>query len=281
MLRLGHIEYSNCFPVHALLVDRGAPSWLRMTAGVPSRLNAALEACEIDVAPSSSIEYARHGDRYRILPDLVIGADGPVQSILVESDGALQELDDCEVAVPTASATSVVLLRILLETRYHVRPRYRWFDQMAEPDPSGAGAQAVLRIGDVALRRQSPSGRRVTDLAEEWRDWTGLPFAFAVWQTSAGPEHDAELRRLHALLLESRGWFYDHATELAARHAASFGLPAARLEHYWRSLTYDLDERMQQGLLEYYARAAALGEVEAVPRLAWVSAGREAAEARV
>lgn len=274
MLRLGHIEYSNCFPVHALLVDHGAPPWLRITPGVPSRLNAALAAGDIDVAPSSSIEFARHADRYRLLPDLVIGADGPVQSILLESDRPLAELDGRQIAVPTASATSVVLLRILLETRLGVSPRYRWFDQLAEPDPVGHGTSAALRIGDVALRREFSAGRVVTDLAEQWNDWTGLPFAFAVWQTSAGPERDEELLRLHALLLESRDWFYRHATELAARHAVAFGLPAARLDRYWRSLTYELDDRMQRGLLEYYARAAALGEVQPTSCLAWVPTAR-------
>ncbi len=279
MLRLGHIEYSNCFPVHALLVDRGAPDWIRLLPGIPARLNAALAAGEIDVAPSSSIEYARHGDRYRILPDLVIGSDGPVQSILVESDRPLDALDGAEVALPTASATSVVLLRILLEQRLGLRPRYRWFDQATEADPIAAGAAAALRIGDVALRRAFPAGRRVADLGAVWRDWTGLPFAFAVWQAGAGAEADRDLLRLHALLLESRAWFYAHAGELARRHAAAFGVEAHRLERYWRSLSYTLDERMRAGLRRYYAYAAELGEAPSPPPpLRWVGASPEPAD---
>lgn len=270
MLRLGHIEYSNCFPVHALLVAQGAPSWLRLVPGVPSRLNAALAAGEIDVAPSSSIEYARHPDRYRILPDLVIGSDGPVQSILVESVTPLEELDGCEVAIPTASATSVVLLRILLETRLGVRPLYRWFDQAEESDPVGAGAAAALRIGDVALRRAFPPGRLVADLGDVWNRWTGLPFAFAVWQASAGPEADEELVRLHSLLLESRAWFYDNAARLAERYSTTFGVRPDRLERYWRSLAYSLDSRMREGLSRYYEMAAELGEVPSAPPLRWV-----------
>lgn len=269
MLRLGHIEYSNCFPVHARLVDLGAPGWLTLLPGVPSRLNAALAAGEIDVAPSSSIEYARHADRYRILPDFVIGSDGPVQSILVESDRPLDDLDGAEIAVPTASATSVVLLRILLEIRLGIRPRYRWFDQATEVDPLAAGAAAALRIGDVALRREFPSGRQATDLGALWNDWTGLPFAFAVWQASVGVEADSALRRLHGLLLESRDYFFARAGDLACRHAATFGLPPARLEAYWRSLRYELDGRMRAGLLRYYALAAELKEAPAGLRLAW------------
>jgi chorismate dehydratase len=279
MLRLGHIEYSNCFPVHALLVDAGPPPWLRLLPGVPSRLNAALAAGEIDVAPSSSIEYARHSDRYRLFPEFVIGSDGPVQSILVESTCPLDGLDGLEVALPTASATSVVLLRILLETRLGIRPRYRWFDQAAEPDPVAGGAAAALRIGDVALRHPSPAGRHVADLGEVWADWTGLPFAFAVWQASAGPEADPELHRLRELLLESRAWFYAHAGELARRHQRHFGLPAARLEAYWCSLCYSLDQRMRAGLLRYYEHAAHLGEVPGVPALHWIDAATDRARA--
>ncbi len=271
MLRLGHIEYSNCFPVHARLVDCGPPAWLELLPGVPARLNAALAAGEIDVAPSSSIEYARHADRYRILPDLVIGSDGPVQSIIVESDRPLDALDDAEVAVPTASATSVVLLRILLETRFGLRPRYRWFDQAMEPDPLAAGAAAALRIGDVALRREPGPGRRATDLGAAWNDWTGLPFAFAVWQAAGEPTADPELERLHALLLESRAYFHARVSELARRHASTFGLPPARLERYWQSLTYDLDERMRRGLAHFYECAAALGEAPARLPLRWLA----------
>ena len=75
-LRLGHIVYSNCFPVHARLLDVGAPEWIDIVQGVPSQLNALLERGEIDVAPCSSIEFARNADRYRVLPDLVIGVAG-------------------------------------------------------------------------------------------------------------------------------------------------------------------------------------------------------------
>src|SRR5688500_15274661 len=113
MIRLGHIEYSNCFPLHAELLEQGSPQ-VELVRGVPTELNRALEAGAIDVAPASSIEYARHADRYRVLPEFVIGSRGPVHSILLESTRPIEELIDTRVAIPTASATSVVLLKILL-----------------------------------------------------------------------------------------------------------------------------------------------------------------------
>ncbi len=259
MLRLGHIEYSNCFPVHALLVDRGAPPGIELITDIPSRLNAELAARRIDVAPCSSIEYARHADRYRLIPDVVIGSRGAVQSIIFESRAPLENLGDCDVAIPTASATSVVLLRAILEQHVGVTPRYRWFDQ-ASSDPFDSKADAALWIGDVALRRDINAAPFRYDLGALWNEWTGLPFAFAVWQTSAGPEKDAELAALHALLLESRRYFDDNAPALAERHATRYSLPAARLLDYWRSLEYTLDDDMKTGMAEFFRRAQLLGE---------------------
>jgi chorismate dehydratase len=266
-VRLGHIVYSNCFPVHAGLIDRGAPEWLRIEEGVPSRLNGLLERGEIDVAPCSSIEYARHADRYRVLPELVIGSRGPVRSILFLADRHPSELDGRTVAMPTASATSVVLLKVLLRVRWRVAPRFTWFDQAAE-DPFAGGAQGALFIGDVALRPGLYPERAFRfDLGAEWWDQTGLPFAFAVWQAGSGA--DAELRRLHAALLESRAYGHARRAELARRYAAHFGFDAAMLDAYWRDLSYELDAPMLEGLRTFYRLAAEVGELPAAPEVRW------------
>src|SRR5690606_11238354 len=119
--------------------------------GVPSYLNRLLSRGEIDVAPCSSIEYARNAGRYSILPDLVIGSRGPVRSILFLSHLPPQALAGRRVAIPNSSATSVVLLKILLRIHWGVEPEYTWFDQ-ATTDPFADGAAAALFIGDVALR---------------------------------------------------------------------------------------------------------------------------------
>jgi len=272
MIRLGHIDYSNCVPVHCRLLERRRPEDIELVMGTPADLNEALALGRVDVAPCSSIEYARHRDEYVLLPDLAIGSDGKVGSILLESSVPIEELDDRDVWIPTASASSVVLLRLLLEQRWQLKPRYSWFHQADAGDPLGIHAAAVLRIGDVALRRQTPSGRSVLDLGEAWTEWTGLPFAYAVWQARVTDANVAELRSLHGRLLDSRSFFAAHDAELATRHAPRYGVTAERLLAYWRSLSYTLDARMQAGLLHFYRLAAELGEAPPVDGLRWLNA---------
>lgn len=245
------------------------PADVEVVYGTPAELNRALAAGEIDLAPCSSIEYARHADRYRILPGLAIGSFGPVRSILLESTAPLEALDGSLVAVPTASATSVALLRILLQSRFGVQPALLWYAQEDARDPIEEGAAAALRIGDLALRRQPPHDRSVYDLGALWCEWTGLPFAFALWQTPLPPSRDAELMRLADQL---RAWRqHSRLNQLAERYAARVGISPTALEAYWRGLRYDLDSDMIQGVERFFELAAASGDVMTAPPLRFVT----------
>lgn len=276
MIRLGHIVYSNCFPIHASLIEQ-PPAGLEITSDIPSALNRMLAEGRIDIAPCSSIEYARNADRYRILPSVVIGSRGPVQSILLESSRPISELDGAVIAATDASATSVVLMRILLEIRFGVKPRLVRFTQSPELDPIAAGAAATLWIGDTALRRQFPPRREVYDLGELWTEWTDLPFAFALWQTSLGADHDAELLALLQAFEESRRTSLQNALPLAQRNVERFGIEPNRLARYWESLQYDLDHAMLSGVKRFYEFAADLGECPRVDRLRIVGEGSHSA----
>jgi chorismate dehydratase len=252
--------------VHAALLEQ-RPAGIEIVHGTPAELNEALERGEIDIAPASSIEYARHPGRYRILPGLSIGSFGPVQSIRLESAVHIESLANARVAVPTASATSVVLLRILLELRYQIPVHFHWYAQGDEIDPLDESCAAALRIGDIALRRSPRPDRMSYDLGELWTEWTGLPFAFALWQTNLPEERTAELYELIQSLRASRQDALTNPSALAARYAAQLGLPADRLATYWTGLRYDLDDDMIHGLLHYFALAAQLGEIPSVPAL--------------
>src|SRR5947209_13387594 len=76
MVKLGRISYVNMAPVFYRL---GAE--VEEIQGVPTELNARLLAGELDLAPISSIEYARNADRLRPLPRLCVSSEGAVDPL--------------------------------------------------------------------------------------------------------------------------------------------------------------------------------------------------------
>src|SRR5881398_1906857 len=148
-----------------------APVFYRLDAdveevqGVPTDLNARLLSGELDVAPISSIEYARHADRLRLLPRLCVGSEGAVDSIQLVSRLPLEQVRT--IAVTPESATSVVLTKVLLPEATHV--------------PLEEDADATLLIGDAALQSAFQDPTPHYDLGRLWLERTGLPMVFAVW----------------------------------------------------------------------------------------------------
>jgi len=93
----------------------------------------------------------------------------------VWSHRPIEALHGATIGVTGETSTSVRILKLLLEQRYGVKDA-RW-------TTPGAEADAVLLIGDEALRQRGRPSRFAccTDLGTEWVEWTGLPAVFAAW----------------------------------------------------------------------------------------------------
>jgi chorismate dehydratase len=266
MLKLGHIIYSNCFPPHAGIITGKTAFPFRLVEGVPTALNRMLFEGAIDVSPSSSIEYAVNPGRYVLLPGLSITAKNRVMSIILQSRVPIADLDKKTVALTTASASSVVLLRILLEKQLNVHPGFVHFEQGRE-DPF-ARAEAALFIGDIAIRlRTTPSHPYLYDLGALWHKFTGLPFVFALWQVNYKKSIDKDLKVLCDILELSKSYGLENIQELARTHADRFGIPAQVLVDYWTSFSYNLGDEEQKGLRAFYGFAAELGVIGPVTEL--------------
>ncbi|MDA8412885.1 MAG: menaquinone biosynthesis protein [Desulfobacteraceae bacterium] len=269
MLRIGRIEYANCTPIFRALQEYEPGLDYKLVGGVPARLNAMLCAGLIDVCPSSSIEYARHSEHYLILPHLSISSVGAVGSVLLFSRVPLKELDRRNILLSSESATSVNLLKILLEKRFGCRCNYKvhtssFYEALRE-------APALLLIGDAALRASIlDPDLLVYDLGQLWHEWTGLPFVFALWlcRRQVAIDRYAEV----ADLTERLAWSKYHAGEnlqsIAEDSPEASWMGADRLEAYWRdNISYDLDDRHLEGLILFYRYCAELDLLTAVPEL--------------
>ncbi|MFD0816872.1 menaquinone biosynthetic enzyme MqnA/MqnD family protein [Micromonospora zhanjiangensis] len=266
--RVGHIQFLNCLPIYWGLMRSGALIDVDLHKDTPDQLNAALVAGQLDIGPISLVEYLRHADELLLLPGLAVGSDGPVLSVNVVSTRPLAELDGAKVALGSTSRTGVLLAQMLLAERYGARPEY--FRCPPELTQMLLEADAGVLIGDVALRAlyEAPGqGLTVTDLGQDWRDWTGLPMVFAVWavRRDFAAEHPGQVKEVHEAFLRSRDLCLAELDEVAAAAARWEPFDAATLANYFRALDFSLGDRQVAGLREFARRAAALGAVRALP----------------
>jgi len=262
-MKLGRIPWINCYPIYAA-VDQGLVSMpAEMVTGTASELNELLAAGALQVSVVSAVEYARNAAAYHLLPDLAITCDGPVHSVALFSKRPVEELTGCTVLLSASSRTSVLLLELLCRHRWKIRPQLAGVRAEARDLESLAGLphEAVLVIGDAALHLSTQSVYPVrVDLGSAWKEWTGLPFVFAVWaarrEAAAG-----EVRRIHEQLLESRAWGLAHLDVLAADAARNTGVSEPVCRAYLGDLDYALSYRHLAGLTDFFGRLARDGMV--------------------
>ena len=248
-IRLGRISYVNMAPVfHRLNVE------VEEVSGVPTELNRMLLDGQLDIAPISSIEYARHAGSLRLLPRLCVSSEGAVESIQLVSRLPFSQIRS--VAVTPESATSVVLTKVLLPQAEHV--------PLDTP-----GADARLLIGDAALRSAFEDPTPHYDLGRLWLERTGLPMVFAVW---AAPEPVVEgLGELEHALVASVRLARAEPEVLAHEASARYGYPAGYLARYFEKLRYSFGPRERAGLYTFLEMARDVGQLEQVPELRFVT----------
>jgi cyclic dehypoxanthinyl futalosine synthase len=243
-LRAAAVSFLNARP---LTVGLEGSDRIDLVLAEPSRCASMLEAGEVDMA-LVSVGGLPGGD-YEIVPGIAIGADGPVQTVVLAGEQSPAIWD--EVFLDTASRTSHVLTKIVLD-EMGVRPKYTLLPAV-EGLARAKGTKGALVIGD---RGFDVRANHVIDLGREWTRLTGLPMIFALWAARPGrvtPEDVQELSRAAQHGLGIR-------TEIAQRFAAEKGGDPERYRRYLtQRIRYGLGPYELEGLEAFLEKAAAKG----------------------
>lgn len=259
--RVGHIDFLNCFPLLWGLARTGSLLDMELTKGTPDNLSDALMSGTLDVGPVSLVDLLKNAEDLVVMPDIAIGSDGAVMSCLIISSLPLSQLDKLPVALGSTSRTSVRLAELLLSDLVGVQPDYF----VCPPDLAAMMKQApaAVLIGDVALRAalyEAPRlNLKVHDLGQMWRDWTGLPFVFAVFAARREfVEREPEVvSRVHADLLQARDLSLANVEQVCEQSARWEAFDAAILKHYYiAALDFTLSDRHLAGIAEFTRRLA-------------------------
>lgn len=174
----------------------------------------------------------------RIISDYGIAADGKVASVCLFSQVPIDEIK--EVYLDYQSRTSVRLAQTLIE--HHWQQEVNW-----QPAPENFieyinGTTAGVIIGDRALK-QLNNFEYVYDLAEHWKNFTGLPFIFAAWVANRDLPED---------FLEG----FNEANALGLRYidkiVAENPFPYYDMHFYYtRNIRYLLDAEKRKGMQRF------------------------------
>lgn len=272
-IQLGQVDYLNCLPVYHSLETKETFLDADIIKGPPAVLNKMFLEGQLDITPISSIEYARNADKCVILPNLSISSDGRVDSILLFSKNPVTELEGKTVYLTSSSATSVVLLKILLEHYYQVNVKYLTgkpdLEQMLKK------ADAALLIGDDALvanfqlaKYQVPL--HVLDLGEAWKEFTGEKMVYALWVISRdfAVKYPPLVDQIAQTLLASKNLGLSRIPELVAFEKAKSLLSEEIIADYMLTIKYDFDQDYRRALLTFYDYAYKSGLIKDRTKLA-------------
>jgi len=194
-MRIGAVSYLNTKPLVYRLAEL-APQH-ELIFDLPSRLADDLAASRLDVALIPSIEFFQRDD-YQIVSDACIACRGPVRSVKLFS--RVEPAKIRTLALDEGSRTSIALVQILLQERAGARPKL--LPLPIDLLPEKIDADAILLIGDRAMRRPSEEFVAEWDLGDIWCRWAELPFVFAMWVARSCLAK--ELEDFANLLMQSR-----------------------------------------------------------------------------
>lgn len=246
-VRIGAVSYLNSRPLVACLPQLAPEA--EIVVDLPSRLADGLAGGRFDVALVPSIEFFRHPGR-TVVSDACVSCHGRVRSVKLYSRVPAPRIRT--LALDEGSRTSAALARILLKERFGLEPDLRALPIGASADE--CGADAVVLIGDRAIRASDNGYAAVWDLGEEWLRWTGLPFVFAMWIARPG----VDLGPVEQVLGRARDEGVQRLVEIARQAAPEVGIPEADCLAYLRDhLGFWLGGQERLGLKTFYRLAVA------------------------
>ena len=240
-IRLGVVSFLNSRPlIEGLEGDVG------LHYAVPSALPGMLRRGEVDASLVPVIDLARAGDTWERVSDACIGCDGEAMTVRVFSQVPADQIDVLH--VDPDSHTSVALAG-LIWPRWYRRPIAL---QPLTYDRPLDDYGAVLLIGDKVVSPPTHVFEYTIDLGGVWKEWTGLPFVFAVWAARSDRDNTGLAVRLAAA--RDRG--VSRLPEIAVEAGPALGWPVEdAMDYLVNRLRFTITPEAEAGMQRFIEMA--------------------------
>jgi chorismate dehydratase len=233
-IKVAAVSYLNTKPMLWGIERSPVMNEIDLLVDYPSNLAKSLTEGKIDMAllPVAAMPGIPGA---RIVGEYGIAADGEVASVCIFSKQPLEEVTS--VYLDYQSRSSVRLATLLLKEYW--KKEVELLPAPVDYIDHIKGTTAGVIIGDRALE-QRHNFTYIYDLAQTWKDWTGLPFVFAAWIANKDLPQDF-IQRFNAANAEG----LKHIEEVVAAHS----FPHYDLQTYYRkNIHYHLDAQKLMGL---------------------------------
>ncbi len=184
-IRISAVRYANTYPFIYGMSVTGFDRKVDLTTDHPSDCASKLIKREADIGliPVAALPLI---GRYKIITDYCLGAYGKVRTVMLLSNCSFRDIR--KIFLDYRSRSSVNLVRILARNFWSAS--FEWADTSPGFDFLNiASDEAVVLIGDQCFEYEKSYINRI-DLAEEWFNYTGLPFTFACWTANRELDKD-------------------------------------------------------------------------------------------
>jgi len=251
------VSFLNARP---LIEGLDAEPGVRLDYAVPSALAGMLRSGQVDVALIPVIDLARETGSggssddgttsWRRISDACIGSDGETMTVRVFSRVPPERMSTLH--VDGDSHTSIALAQLLWSRYFKRRLTLVPLEGVMTP----GDCESVLLIGDKVVTKRPCRFPHEIDLGAAWKEWTGLPFVFAVWVLRADRAGDHWAR----LLNDARDRGVARAAELAAKEGPALGWPVDLARQYLTErLIYTITPAAHKGMQRFLELAAEEG----------------------
>lgn len=255
MLKIGALSFINALPFFSPFVEKRIHFDGHFSYGTPTQINTLLENEALDVGLISSWSFIANRERYILLTNLGIGATKSLKSVCLYIKKDIKKLDGKRIAIPHVSTTSVMLLKILCEHFWQIRPNFIEYEAGQSLSDILLQADGALIIGDECLTAQVAPDVQVIDLCEAWYSFTKKPFVFAVFATrlDSWMRLPDEVREFHQKLFSAYDYSNQNFDQIIHHAQNKTNLPKELLKDYYNHIDYYLDSAHFQGL-EHFAK---------------------------
>ena len=175
LIKISAVSYLNSKPFIYGIEKSGLMSNYKLELDIPSVCAEKFLQKKVDIGlvPVAIIPQLKE---YYFISDYCIGAEKSVGSVMLYSTVPLQQIT--KIYLDYQSRTSVILARILAKNYWKINPE--WLNGILGYENKIKETVAAVVIGDrtFELKKKFPYSY---DLAEEWNNYTKLPFVFALW----------------------------------------------------------------------------------------------------